>query len=413
MASYLESEAMFRERAVAIGVSTDALDRAGEQHIKTMGALAFAGGAQPGQQSEAAVNELVKGLLNLGAGVEPSAGQVAPWRRLIFEASALAIQEVKSRIESPLDHGRGVPNAERAERYHAQVKKYPGIKISGPMEPSHALLDLVQSMVDSNLVEHISLEKATSREQEMAGSKKVPAFTLVNGSLVLDDKKSDVSFNVGAAKELDVYWAYHRRALAFDQCDVITYQCQANYIQRLFTETRKVVAPGFHQVTLHQVIESDKTLWRHIAEDVRGSIKKSMTGERPLETAFKEAQSSSAVEFCLLPRQAAGHSTKRANSRSRTPPRKPRRSRSRSPPKKKEVKKDKKVKIDKKKEKRMGPGALNKYKAFHSSGRPFCFGFNDKGCSESVSGDRCKRGMHICMSCNESGHGAGSCSKRQ
>jgi hypothetical protein len=331
----------------------------------------------------------------------------------VFEAAALAISEVKQRVETPSDQGRAIPLAERTERHLAQQNRLTGILISGPLEPSHALLDIMQAMNDSGIVEYVSLDKATSREAEMEGVKRVQALSIVGGLLKVDDHNTDLRFDVTAAKELDLYWAFHRRSLAFDQSDLIEYSVQAAFIQKIFAETRKAVPPGFEPVSIHQILEADRTLWRRIAERVRKGLRK-LGGVRPLQVAFTELQNHPTVEFCLLPRH--GHGAKRINrSRSRTPSRKPRRSRSRTPPRTaksdgKKKRKEKKPKDDAEK-KRGLPEHLKGLKARDSSNRPFCFAFNAQGCTERLdSNGRCRKGMHVCMKCQKPGHGALQCS---
>eukprot|EP00971_Amphidinium_carterae_P259452 5148155-Amphidinium_carterae.2 len=47
-----------------------------------------------------------------------------------------------------------------------------------------------------------------------------------------------------------------------------------------------------------------------------------------------------------------------------------------------------------------------------AAGDPICYNFNLNGCSLRTEGNRCDKGVHICMKCLDPSHGAQSCGKK-
>ena len=73
-------------------------------------------------------------------------------RRLFFESYSMTAADMRQRTERRDDDPpRRLAAAERASRYDAQVARLsPALTLTGELEPSYALVDLVQDMFDNN-----------------------------------------------------------------------------------------------------------------------------------------------------------------------------------------------------------------------------------------------------------------------
>ena len=101
---------------------------------------------------------------------EPSIGEMAALRRIQFEASTLMVAHVKSQVNQDAagsDAVRKIPAAEKQQRLRDQKARLGGVIIEGETEPSYALIDLVNSMVDNNCVLWIPPSKCRKRESEI------------------------------------------------------------------------------------------------------------------------------------------------------------------------------------------------------------------------------------------------------
>ena len=148
MSSALESEAVFRERALAVGLTQPQVDVIIAAGLGTLGRLAFGCGYVPGSADDSALRGLMTELYTAPAFV-PSLTN--GFRRLYFEAYSVACAEVRTRLE-PSDSTavRRLPNAERAARLMRQQGALGGMCLSGVLEPSNSLVDLGISIWEEN-----------------------------------------------------------------------------------------------------------------------------------------------------------------------------------------------------------------------------------------------------------------------
>ena len=397
--TFLDSTATFKNRASEVGIPDDQIERAVAARISTLSKLAFACNYQPGAPDDKPLVDLVRSFLPAGGG-DPAAADVAPWRRLHFEANAIALAEVKARVEAPTESAaRPVPLAERSARYQQQKTRYPGLLLEGEFEPGHCLLDAAQQLFESNVASYITLDRCVSRTCELDGTKKIPSLQLVGTTIKMVEKNE---VREAPRSELDFYYAFHRRALALDQVDLLTYSKSREWIQSLFSHTRRPVPAGFHHVSMDQILQADRELWVKIAEATRAGIRP-VGAERPLQTAFEKYMNDPVVAFCLLPRPFGNKDAtpKPPWKRSRTPSPGRHTRPDKSPPKKKKKKNDKASN-------KALPDSLKNMTGLRfrdREGNKLCFGFNSGSCR--VHGP-CPKGKHSCMKCGGS-HGALQC----
>jgi len=302
MASHIDSQANFEARALAVGIAPEVVARAIAADVVSLASYAFASTYQPGGQDDTPLRDLVTPWLGLGAGAVATAAQLAPFRRLHFEAHALSLSEIKSRTEAPDEVARQVPLAERSARHTRQQAKLAGIDLIGEFEASHSLLDAAQQMWDTNVASYVGIEKCIKRSDELAGQRRVTFLTVDSkGAAKLEHTTNDLAIDMSRASQMTVYYAMHRRALALDQVDLISYGASRKWIEELFEHLRRQPPPSFAPVSASQLIEAERELWSRLAELTRMGIR-STAGTRPLEVAFATAKHLPSVAFALLPR---------------------------------------------------------------------------------------------------------------
>ena len=116
----------------------------------------------------------------LNNGIALSMAQFAEVRRLHFESSTMVVAHLKTQVSldgSP-DAVRKLPVAERQARLIAQQGRLRGVRISGELQPSYALVDLVASMVESNSVIWVCPSRCSKRESEIHHSMKEKPSTI-------------------------------------------------------------------------------------------------------------------------------------------------------------------------------------------------------------------------------------------
>ena len=194
-----------------------------------------------------------------------------------------------------------------------------------------------------------------------------------------------------------------RRALAFDQANLMEFKLMEAWNEKLMQSRLEDPSPGFSRTTMKQLELADRKLFCILAEKTREGIKTTVKG-RPLDLVFKECTESSEVLSLLQPRPgvAAAEKSKEPRSNSAEPPSKK--------PKREAGKKGK------------GKGnngafvriphdllKLNCVAATPKNNR-ICFSYNLKKCD--TTGQKCSKGLHVCavQGCFR-GHPALECQK--
>ena len=78
--------------------------------------------------------------------------------------------------------------------------------------------------------------------------------------------------------EMRVRQALNRRARAFDLAQLCAYTTMVAWHERIFEVLQKEPAPNAMAVTMHQLKEADKMLFRKLAEKTRGALYSTATG---------------------------------------------------------------------------------------------------------------------------------------
>ena len=143
--SGLDSKHAFKSRAAEVGMEDAFVEKFKNGGIETLGSLAFSSDATPTSNSEDKFKAALEGLI--GEAIEGA--QMIRLRRLWFESHALVLSDIRSRTErSETDQPRKMPLAERLARIEKQKKELKGLVLDAANEPSHALVDKFQSMIE-------------------------------------------------------------------------------------------------------------------------------------------------------------------------------------------------------------------------------------------------------------------------
>eukprot|EP00435_Cladocopium_sp_Y103_P069825 s1184_g34.t1 len=358
--------------------------------------VAFCSAYLPGNADEAPMVQAFKDAI----GKEPSASELACFRFLYHESYAIVSQEMKILVEKSAGSTevRKLTNVERADRYAKQVKRLSGLSIKGFLEPSDALIDLACTQYDNNRLAYIPWEKCTSRTDEQERDlKKDPMLTLdvSAGRLKLEKKREDAVTEVNS--DLRIQQALQRRALAYDQANVISYGEMSKWNDKLMKSRLTDPPPGYARVSFAQLERADRRFFAEICDMTRSGIQTTTDG-RPCEKVLKECMFDAEVLHCLqpLPQQSGSQPREQTQNRSQPYQSGSGKGKSGSSPKGK----------SKGKGGQTMPQAMISMgcRSSTNSGQPICYAYTLGQCGNKVSKGRCDKGYHVCAIPGCGGH---------
>ena len=399
MTSGIESEPVFKARALQIGLTSPEVQILLDAGVGTMGAFSFGSAFQPGQPDEAPLIDFFRSHFSGGSLTAALTGRL---RRLYYEAHTLVLSDMKSRIErSEDDQPRKMQAPERAQRLLNQKNRLTGVNISGEMEPSYALIDKVADQYEHAELRYIPVEDLTTREQELTGEKKDPALNEYikkskQGALTVaavgPDLKADTS------TELKLKNALLRRALAYDQCSLISYEYHEQWIAKIFSKLSEEQPVGYAMISIEQILRADKKLFVKMSEECRAGIVGLPGMPRPLDQSLVRLMDHTDVAHLLQPLLGGSSSSgkKRKWNEQQAP--------SGGGGQQVQATKGKgRGKGQKGKGKGKGGKGKGQFKrtegcaSWTADGRQIGFGFNShNGCGLVVTAGRCPRGWHVC-----------------
>ena len=164
--SIVDSEAAFTRKCKELRNGAELHEGLARLEIKDFSTLAFALGTPQKAPTDNQFEELGQKIYGT-----PTVGQLALLRKLHFEATTLMVasinEQVKSDSADPTSMSKRLPAAEKQSRLESQMKRLAGLRIVGEMAPSHQLLDLANSMVESGIITWISPSKCSKRDDEI------------------------------------------------------------------------------------------------------------------------------------------------------------------------------------------------------------------------------------------------------
>ena len=295
--SGLDSKHAFKSRAIEVGIKDEFVTKLKNGGIETFGSLAFSSDATPTSNTESKFKTAVEGLI--GEAIDDS--EMIPLRRLWFESHALVLSDIRSRTErTESDQPRKMPLAERLARIEKQKKELKGLVLDAASEPSHALVDKFQSMIEDGYITYIGPDKCMSREEEITKERKDSSIAVDNsGGLKLTKKSLELQCDVSG--ELRLRGAFTRRSLAMHQTQLIDFDVIEEWHQRLFAALIRSPPAGHKYVTIQQILTADRQLWMLVSQGTRGHLTQAVGGEYPLTEAFKKFYNSPEVLCFMTP----------------------------------------------------------------------------------------------------------------
>lgn len=399
----IESTAAFAARARAMGILDTEVTCLATAKYDSFAAFAFIVPYNP----LATDDTVLKEALTLLLGSEPTLTQMGRYRRLQFESHTLVLSDTKVRMERTDDAApRKMPGAERSARHREQTLRLVSTQITQDNEPSHALLDLAQQLVEDAQIKYLSLDKCTSRVQELQGVK-------VDSSLVKDSNGAIriVAKEEGPSADLSTDYrirqAFLRRGLALDQSQLIGFDVHERWVNSLFSAMSRTPPPGYSAVSLDQVLAADRELFVCLGEECRDGVGLDGRGRRIVEEAMKALMTDARIAYLILPLPSGSSSSSSAAKQPSLPvpglpslPGKGKRA-LRTIAKRNAIANNTTATTTKGKGKGKGKTSSMPQELqgcwSRVDGEQVCFNFNLGRCSESVAvGAKCSKGVHKC-----------------
>ena len=364
--------------------------------LRTFSDLGFAVGTP---QSPASAGDFDAFCTQLNNGTDMTISEVSRVRRLHFEACTLIVAHTKQQVslDSSVEGSRKLPAAEKQARLQQQQARLGGLNISGELQPSHALIDLAASMLESNTIIWIGPSKCSKREAEiqLAATKERSQILSVEQQTV-KVTAAETTLKADSNTELELQWCLQRRGIAVDQCRLVEWDVHQRWVQYLSGLLSKAAPEGYTKVKIDQVIKADKELFMIMSEEHQHTEQRLTDVPSPMVTDPR-------VTMFVLP--VPNHAVSKTTTASSGAP-------TTNTFGKSGAKGQGKVRKEGKQSQRaksLCPTELKEFKQVDDQGRPICWAFNMKGCKESVQNGRCKKGAHICMKCQRNNHGVATC----
>lgn len=244
-----DSKAAFKQRLIQVIPHVPTHNAAIAGGIETFSALAFSVGTPQAPASDDALRTFADNLVPAGYGMSSYSGL----RQLHFEATTLAVAQLKAKVTGDSEDGKHKsPVIEKQARLADQRTRLVGIEIKGELQPSFALVDAANNMIESNSVMWIAPSKCTSRDQEIQqGSKNMPSVVHLEQQTL----------------KLSAQWCLQRRALALGQERPSSWSMQSKWINQTLTILNAPPPPGHGKITLDQLVKADKQLWALLSQE--------------------------------------------------------------------------------------------------------------------------------------------------
>ena len=413
MASNLDSSAVFAARAIEVGLLPAELDRLKGRAWDTFGKLAVAVAYNPGQPDDSAILKLAAFITGVDSIDRVPEDRVPVIRRLHFEAYSYAAADLRTRVDRRDDDPpKKLAAPERASRHLEQMRRLPGLHLRGELEPSHALVDLAQDILDSNQFVYIRWEQCTKRDQELMNVRLDPIWKPDSRGIVKETSRM-AEIMADTSTDLLLCYALQRRALALDQCNLISYELMHSWTQVMLSAYLKEPPSGYRRVSLEQLHNADLELCKSMMTSTASGVRPPLSGPKPLEEAFHKHFDTPTVRLHLQPLPGSSSSSSTTSGGQARGKRKRggdtgsdeldrlRRQVANLEGRLNNAGGGKGGRSSGKGKGKKGgvqtPPELRGLEARGPDGENRCYNFNMGGCTQAKPGQRCPRGMHVCM----------------
>ena len=203
------------------------------QGIVNFSLLAFSVGSPQSPPTEAQLDTFAARVY----GAAPTIGQLANLKRLFFESTTLVIASLKQSVSSESSDQqhtvKRLPIAEKRARAEEQATRLSGLTFEGELEPSHNLVDLVNTMLESGCLTWIAPSKCSKRDDEIQVSIKQGSNTIQVENAVLKVAQSAADIPVDMGSELKLQWCWQRRGVAFDRCGLMSWNVHNKWVNTM------------------------------------------------------------------------------------------------------------------------------------------------------------------------------------
>ena len=295
----LDSKVAFQARAIELGVTQADVTALETKAITSYATYAYCCTFQPGQVDDSAL----KDFLNDALGAAPDAASMSRYRRLFFEAHALSLEDLKSRVDrSESSEARVIPLPEKLDRIRLQKDRLVGISFTPAVEPSHSLIDRACQQLEDNVVTYIDLSKCSSRQDETLHAKTDTTLTLDQSGGLRLTKRQKLD-NINLTGEHRLRQAFVRRSLAYDLANIGTFAVPDKWTQKLFERMNEPPLANYKFVSVEQVMNADKALWVKVSDSTRGRLNTSTGTRKIFDVEFEKFCEHPEVLQHLMPLQ--------------------------------------------------------------------------------------------------------------
>ena len=229
-------------------------------------------------------------------------GSAPAFRRLFFEAHALALQDLKSRLErGDSAETRILPLAEKVERVRLLRERLPGLVLTLQSEPSHSLIDKAVQQFEDNCIRYLEPGRCTSREQEILAEKPASAQLSFDSNGMIKVSKHNQLTECSVSGELKLRAAFARRALAYELAAVASFQVQEKWANLLFERLGDAPPSGFKHVGVDQLLAADRMLWIKVSEETRAKVNGMTNGVKHVDLAIEKWSTHPEIQFRIMP----------------------------------------------------------------------------------------------------------------
>ena len=257
---------------------------------------------------------------------------------------------------------------------------------------------------------YLDPQKFSTRRAELTNQKSQQSLHLEQGTITVKEKMSEVL--CPTRTELEVVQALRRRALAFDLMNACPYNVMNRYHSELVAHMQEAPPPGYAQVTVTQLLRTDRAAWLHMAEHLT-TLKPDAQGVKPLEEMLKTILSHPSVSFQLLPLPLHGPSSPTRQQDPQAPSTRASKRRRRAQSQAARAHNDEQppVRVTTAQQAVHNPGKGGKShdvgptfprrsstRRFQTKeGQRICWAYNlPNGCANASAGQACPRGLHVC-----------------
>jgi hypothetical protein len=218
--------------------------------------------------------------------------------------------------------------------------------------------------------------------------------------------------------DLKLSYVFQRRGLALETANLMTFENHQKLNQLLLGEFLRTPPTGYARVSIEQMHNTDREIWRVLSQKCRAGVKPNPDGTRPLDVHIDAVLADPTVRMLLMPLQLskggaltsrprddeAGvvepqskRAKKRANAKAKQVEAQRYETPSWTTPKGKGKGKGKgKDKGKRQWAPRMPPQLIGKAHET-AAGEAICFDCNlPQGCSKAAWGQKCPKGLHVC-----------------